>query len=146
MADPLITVCPSCRKLNRIPAARLAEKPNCGACGQPLFSGHPVEVDSAGFDRHAQGDLPVLVDVWAAWCGPCRTMAPMFERAAATLEPGMRLLKLNLDEAPDIARRYGIQSVPTPLLLEKGKLKAQTAGAMDAGRIVGWARGNSSQT
>jgi thioredoxin 2 len=142
MSDPLITVCPACQKMNRIPAVRLAEKPNCGACGAPLFTGHPVEVDSAAFDRHARGDLRVLVDVWAPWCGPCRMMGPMFERAAATLEPRMRLLKLNLDNAPDIGRRFGIQSVPTLLLMERGKLKAQTAGAMDAGRIIAWAQEN----
>jgi thioredoxin 2 len=142
MADPLLTVCPACQKMNRIPAVRLAEKPNCGACGKPLFTGEPVDVDSAAFDRHARGDLPVLVDVWAPWCGPCRTMSPMFARAAEALEPGMRLLKLNLDNAPDIGRRFGIQSVPTLLLLHNGQLKAQTAGAMDAGRIVAWARDN----
>lgn len=142
MTDPLMAVCPACRKRNRIPAARLGEKPVCGACGQALFAGHPVEVDGAGLDRHAEGDLPVLVDVWAPWCGPCRTMGPMFERAAAALEPGMRLLKLNLDAAPEIGRRFGIRSVPTLLLLHRGKLKAQTAGAMDSGRIVAWARAN----
>jgi thioredoxin 2 len=142
MSDPLITVCPACQKMNRIPAARLAEKPTCGACGAALFTGHPVEVDSAGFDRHARGDLLVLVDVWAPWCGPCRMMGPMFERAAATLEPRLRLLKLNLDNAPDIGRRFGIQSVPTLLLLDHGKLKAQTAGAMDAGQIIAWAQEN----
>ncbi len=143
MTEPVIVLCPSCRKRNRIPASRLAEKPVCGACGQPIFTGHPVEVDSAGFDRHASGDLPVLVDVWAPWCGPCRMMGPMFERAAGELEPAMRLLKLNLDTAPDIGRRFGIQSVPTLLLLQGGQLKAQTAGAMDARAIVAWAKANS---
>ena len=140
MTEPVIVLCPSCRKRNRIPASRLAEKPVCGACGQPIFTGHPVEVDSAGFDRHASGDLPVLVDVWAPWCGPCRMMGPMFERAAELLEPRARLLKLNLDEAPETARRFGIQSVPTLLLTGQGHLIAQTAGAMDSRAIIDWAK------
>ncbi len=142
MTGSVLAVCPSCSKLNRIPVARLTEKPVCGVCGRALFTGHPVEVDSAGFDRHAKGDLPVLVDVWAPWCGPCRMMGPMFERAAADLEPQVRLLKLNLDNAPDIGRRFGIQSVPALLLLSRGQLKAQTAGAMDARSIVAWAKAN----
>ena len=142
MTGSVLAVCPSCSKLNRIPVARLTEKPVCGVCGRALFTGHPVEVDSAGFDRHAKGDLPVLVDVWAPWCGPCRMMGPMFERAAADLEPQVRLLKLNLDNAPDIGRRFGIQSVAALLLLSRGQLKAQTAGAMDARSIVAWAKAN----
>jgi thioredoxin 2 len=142
MSDPLLVVCPHCRKRNRLPVQRLGEHPNCGSCGQALFSGAPVEVDSAGFDSHGRGDLPVLVDVWATWCGPCRTMAPHFAAAAKTLEPQVRLLKLEIDAAPDIARRYGIQSVPTLLLMRHGQVLAQTAGAMDTSRLVGWVRSN----
>lgn len=140
MPDPLITVCPSCQKMNRIPAARLAEKPNCGACGAALFSGHPVEVDTAGLDRHARGDLPVLVDVWAPWCGPCKSMAPQFEQAARTLEPDIRLLKLNSDAEPAAAQALGVSSIPALFLLRDGKVIARTQGAMPASQIVSWAK------
>jgi len=140
MSDPVLVVCPHCQKRNRLPVARLGERPNCGSCGKPLFANEPVEVDSAGFDAHQRGDLPVLIDVWAAWCGPCRAMAPQYAAAAKTLEPNVRLLKLDIDRAPDIARRFGIQSVPTLLLMRQGKVIAQAAGAMDATRLVAWVR------
>jgi len=134
-------VCPACAKINRVAAHRLHETPNCGSCGKPLFSGKPVSVDEAGFSRHlAANSIPVLTDIWAPWCGPCRTMGPMFERAAEHLEPRARLLKLNLDEAQQTAQRYGIRSVPTLLLTAHGQLLGQTAGAMDSRAIVDWAK------
>jgi len=134
-------VCPECGKINRVAAHRLMESPKCGACGAALFSGHPIVVNEAGFARHTNANtIPVLTDVWAPWCGPCRMMGPMFERAAEILEPRARLLKLNLDEAPQVARRFGIQSVPTLLLTGHGQLIAQTAGAMDSRAIIDWAK------
>jgi thioredoxin 2 len=141
MADAEHIVCPKCSKINRVARYRLVEGPKCGACGETLFSGHPLTVDEKAFARHMSANtIPVLTDVWAPWCGPCRMMGPMFERAAEHLEPRARLLKLNLDEAPNIARRFGIQSVPTLLLTGGGQLIGQTAGAMDSRAIIDWAQ------
>ncbi|MDR3469728.1 MAG: thioredoxin TrxC [Xanthobacteraceae bacterium] len=132
-------VCGHCGRTNRLPAARAAADARCGACHQALFTGHPIEVDEAGFERLvANSDVPLLVDVWAPWCGPCRAMAPMFERAARELEPDIRLLKLNADTAPAVSARFGINAIPTLLLIRGGSEIARSAGAMDAQRIVAW--------
>lgn len=140
MNEPAHIVCPACSKINRVPTARLVESPKCGSCGEILFSGQPVAVDESAFARHMTANtIPVLTDVWAPWCGPCRMMEPMFVRAAELLEPRVRLLKLNLDEAPTTARRFGIQSVPTLLLTSHGQLIAQSAGARDSRGIIDWA-------
>jgi thioredoxin 2 len=134
-------VCPHCAATNRVPTARPAREARCGGCHGALFDGHPVAVDGARFARHrAANDIAVLVDVWAPWCGPCRTMAPMFERAAASLEPEVRLLKLNADEEQQVSAEYGISGIPALLLFRGGELIARTAGAMDANRIVAWTR------
>ena len=136
-------VCLACGAVNRMPSDRPAEEANCGACKARLFTGSPVEVDSAEFDRHlARNTIPLLVDVWAPWCGPCRTMAPEFQRAAGMLEPQIRLLKVNADEQPQISTRYGIRGIPALLLFRNGHLASQTAGAMNADQIVAWARSN----
>ena len=132
-------VCGHCGKINRLPAERVATNARCGSCHQPVFSGRPIEVDEPAFDRHlAHNDIPVLVDVWAPWCGPCRSMAPMFERAAQQLEPGVRLLKLNSDKAPSVSSRLGISGIPTLLLMRGGREIARTSGAMDTRNIVAW--------
>ncbi|HEY7643863.1 MAG TPA: thioredoxin TrxC [Hyphomicrobiales bacterium] len=134
-------VCGACGRINRVPAERPAEAARCGACHKPLFTAHPVEVGEAGFERHLAHDgIPILVDVWAPWCGPCRTMGPMFERAAASLEPEVRLLKLNADEVPGASARFGIRSIPTLLLLRDGQLIARNSGVMNASQIVDWTR------
>ena len=132
-------VCGNCGQINRLPAERSASDARCGSCHKPMFTGHPVEVDAEGFDRHvARGDIPVLVDVWAPWCGPCRAMVPMFERAAQQLEPRVRLLKLNADTASDVTSRLGITGIPTLLLMRNGQEISRSSGAMDAARIVAW--------
>lgn len=134
-------VCPSCSALNRLPRDRPAVAARCGACHGPLFSARPTEVDEIGFERHLRSsDIPLLLDVWAPWCGPCRMMAPQFERAAAVLEPEVRLLKLNADEAPNVSARLGVRGIPAMYLLRNGSVLAQTAGAMNTDGIVRWTR------
>jgi thioredoxin 2 len=132
-------VCGHCGQINRLPGERPPQSARCGSCHQPIFAGHPIEVDEAGFARHvANSDIPVLIDVWAPWCGPCRAMAPMLERAARELEPNVRLLKLNADQAPAILSRFNITGIPTLLLMRGGNEVSRQSGAMDAGSIVAW--------
>ncbi|HEY5994100.1 MAG TPA: thioredoxin TrxC [Gallionellaceae bacterium] len=134
-------VCPHCAAVNRVPAEKLGENPVCGKCKQALFTAHPVELTAANFSQHiARSDVPVLVDFWAPWCGPCRMMAPAFVQAAGMLEPEMRLAKLNTEEAQELAARYNIRSIPTLALFKNGVEVARQAGAMDANNIVRWAR------
>ena len=134
-------VCGRCGQINRVPGEKPALAARCGSCHEPLFEGHPVEVDEQGFGRHvANSDIPVLVDVWAPWCGPCRAMAPMFERAARELEPDVRLLKLNADNAPGVSSRLGITGIPALLLMHGGREISRSSGAMDARNIVAWTK------
>ena len=135
-------VCPQCAGINRVPQDRPAESALCGRCKTPLFSGRPVEADAAMFERQTRrSDVPVLVDVWAPWCGPCRMMAPAFEAAAAALEPDMRLLKLNTEAEPETAARLGIRGIPTMILYSGGREIGRISGAMAAQQITAWARG-----
>ena len=139
MSESATLVCPHCGALNRLPPQRPASGAKCGGCHAALFDAHPAAVDAAGLARHLRHDsIPVLLDVWAPWCGPCRTMSPMFERAAAALEPGVRLLKLNADEAPALCAQLGVQGIPAMFLFRAGQTIARTAGARDATAIVGW--------
>ncbi|MDE1895505.1 MAG: thioredoxin family protein [Rhodospirillales bacterium] len=139
-------VCPHCAAVNRLLQERLDGAPRCGVCHKPLFNGAVLAVDEAALARHMRHDgIPLLVDVWAAWCGPCRAMAPQFQQAAVALEPRFRLLKLDADSAAATMSRHGISSIPTLLLFAGGQLRARQAGAMAAQQIVQWARQNSGE-
>jgi thioredoxin 2 len=135
----LVIACPTDGSLNRVPRARLDQNPKCGKCGDPLFQGRAVDLDAAGFDRHAlRSGLPVVIDFWAGWCGPCRMMTPNFEAAAAKLEPRVRMAKLDTEAEPAIAGRYGIRGIPSMIMIRTGREIARTSGAMPAAAIVQW--------
>lgn len=136
----MLVACPHCDALNRVPEGRLADRPVCGACRAPLFEGKPVALDATRFRHHlAKSDLPLLVDFWASWCGPCRVMAPEFEAAAKLLEPRLRLVKVSTEEAPALAGELQIRSIPTLALFAGGREVARQAGVMRARDIAAWA-------
>lgn len=132
-------VCTQCTATNRIPNDRLQDNPKCGKCKQPLFMGVPVELTDQTFQKHiSKNDIPVVVDFWASWCGPCKMMAPEFKKAAETLEPSVRFAKLDTENNQQTAAQFGIRSIPTMILYRNGKQVAQQAGAMSAVQISQW--------
>ncbi len=140
---PIHIVCPHCATTNRLDASRLNNQPKCGKCKQALFTGQPVELNSQNFSRFiSQNDIPVVVDFWAPWCGPCKMMAPAFAQAAGQLEPNIRLAKLNTEQEQAIAGNFGIRSIPTLVIFKNGQEIARQPGAMSLPDIVRWVQAN----
>lgn len=139
MSESHHIVCPSCASLNRVPATKDARSAKCGKCGTALFNGHPVAADGRQFDRQiAKSDVPVVVDFWADWCGPCHAMAPIYEQTATALEPNFRFLKLDTEAEPGVAGRYNIRGIPTIMVFKHGKVLAQRAGVVDGSTLKAW--------
>jgi thioredoxin 2 len=132
-------VCPECLSINRVPGAKPARAAKCGRCHKPLFTDRPVSVNTRGFDVHVRhNDIPVVVDFWAEWCGPCKAMAPIYERCAAEFEPDIRFLKVDTEAESELASRYDIRAIPTLILFRAGNVVAQRAGALDGQMLKSW--------
>jgi thioredoxin 2 len=132
VSESVHIVCPHCAAVNRVASDRPLVEAICGSCKEKLFTGEPVALTRETFDKHiSRNDRPVIVDFWAPWCGPCRAMAPIFARAAKELEPRARFAKLNVDEEPEIAGRYGIRGIPTLIVFDRGRVAKQQAGLVD---------------
>lgn len=143
MSNKKQLVCPHCLAVNRIPASRLGDRPNCGKCKKPLFTGHPVELTDQNFAKFiGKSDVPVVVDFWAEWCGPCKMMAPAFAEASAQLEPNVILAKLNTELAQQTAAQFSIRSIPSIVVFKNGKESARQAGALNTQQIIQWAKAN----
>lgn len=139
MSESQHIVCPSCVGLNRVPVDKDARTAKCGKCGTALFAGKPVAAEAAQFERQiTKSDVPVVVDFWADWCGPCHAMAPIYEQAAKAMEPRFRFLKLDTEANPSIAARYNIRGIPTIMVLRHGKVLAQRAGVVDGATLKAW--------
>ena len=141
MAESLHIVCPHCDSINRVPADKLAAGGKCGSCRQALFAGQPLELSSQRFQKHlSKSQIPLLVDFWASWCGPCKMMAPIFEQAAQELEPHLRLVKINTEMEQNLSAQMNIRSIPTLVLFKDGIETARIAGAMDKTNLIAWVR------
>ena len=135
----VIVCCPTCDKLNRVPTNKLNDKPICGVCKSPLFTGSPIELSMNNFNNHvSKSGIPVLVDFWAPWCGPCKMMTPVLKQAANQLEPNIRIVKVNTEENQNLAAKFGIQSIPTLILFKNGREIARQSGAMPLPALTNW--------
>jgi thioredoxin 2 len=147
MSETLHLVCAHCAGVNRVPTARLGESARCGSCHQPVLADHPLELTSASFRKHLQhDDLPLAVDFWAPWCGPCQVMAPQFAAAAKKLRSEARLVKINTDAEPGLASEFGIRSIPTLILFKGTREIARQSGAMGEADISRWIRAKTADT
>lgn len=141
MKQLLHIICHHCRSVNRVPVARLSDRPHCGQCHTPLFTGRPIPLTAADFDLHAsRSDIPLVVDFWASWCGPCQVMAPAYQQAAEFLEPEVRLAKVDTEEERSLASRFGIGNIPTLIVLREGGELARQSGIMGTQDIVRWVK------
>ena len=138
MSTQHLVGCPHCHRRNRLPADKSPGSAHCGICKELLFVGRPAELGQANFDAHLNSDVPLLVDFWAPWCGPCKAFAPTFMQAAQQLEPNVRLGKVNTEQEPGLAHRFGIRSIPTLILFAGGKERARMSGAMNAQQLHQW--------
>lgn len=142
MSETRHITCPHCHRNNRVPDSRLTGEGNCGACKKPLFAGKPVQLTAANFSKHADSDLPLVVDFWASWCGPCMQFAPVFETAAKELEPRVRLGKVNTEQEQTLAQRFAIRSIPTLMIFSHGKEVNRISGAMQRAQLQQWISSN----
>jgi len=139
LTESVHVVCPHCAAVNKAPVARLREGPRCAGCKRALFVGKPVSLGTASFDRHVtRTDLPLVIDFWAPWCGPCHAMAPVLENAARRLEPNVRFAKLDTEAEPAIAARFGIRSIPTLIVFRGGREIGRQSGAMPLETLLAW--------
>ena len=139
MAAPKLVVCPHCEGVNRVPGDRIQEHPKCGICRRPLFEGRPLDLTAVSLRRHMQhGDIPLLVDFWAPWCGPCKVMAPVFASAAAQLDGRIRFAKVNTDVEQGLASEFGIRGIPTLVLFKNGREADRVSGALDPRSLQSW--------